>query len=665
MVMSKLIQLLGRRAAAIVATFLVATTYAVTRLPSPSVPARAGLAARFRFTRTGLPDLPGHPHKSVRVVHPSLERISAWISATGAAAALGDVDGDGLANDLSWVDPRVDQVILMPFPESGPRFEPFVLNPAPLPFDSSTMAPKGSLIADLNEDGLADVLVYYWGRTPVAFLRTPSPSGARASPGPPSPAGFAPCEVAPGGRRWYTNAATLADLDGDGHADLVIGNYFPDDARILDAHAPGVEMMHDTKSKSFNGGWNRVLRWREGRGGASPMVRFDDVEGVFSENVARAWTLAIGSADIDGDLLPELYFANDFGPDRLLHNRSTPGNLRFAVLEGKAALGTPASFVLGRDSFKGMGADFGDVNGDGLLDIYVSNIATEFGLQESHFLWMCTGAFEDMKEGIAPYVQASERLGLSRSGWGWESRLADFDNDGSLEAIQAVGFIRGRTNRWPALQSLATTNDWMMHDPRYWPRFQPGDDLSGHEPNAFFVRGGDGRFVDIAAELSLGGPMVSRGIAVADVEGDGDLDFVIANQWEPSFAFRNEAPGGNAFLGLRLLLPLDSEQWPAVRAEAGRPSGAVAGRAAIGAAVTVHLPGGRRLVGQVDGGNGHSGKRSQDLHFGLGRAAGDATLKVELHWRDTGGRVHRESIDLPPGWHTVRLGCAHSGGRPS
>ena len=82
--------------------------------------------------------------------------------------------------------------------------------------------------------------------------------------------------------------------------------------------------------------------------------------------------------------------------------------------------------MLGQDSFKGMGCDFGDVNGDGILDIYVSNIADKFALCESHFLWLSTGRLDDMKHGIAPYVQASEELGLSRSGWGWDCRLADF-----------------------------------------------------------------------------------------------------------------------------------------------------------------------------------------------------------------------------------------------
>jgi hypothetical protein len=447
---------------------------------------------------------------------------------------------------------------------------------------------------------------------------------------------FAALELVDSPDRWYSNCATQGDFDGDGHMDLVIGNYFQDGAKIL--HAKDTVdrvVMHEGKSKAANGGKDRILLWKSALAGTEPEVQFKEVPDAIPDEFARQWALAVGAADLDGDLLPELYIANDFGPDRLLHNRSTPGNLKFAVLEGRRDLMTPKSCVLGHDSFKSMGVDIGDINGDGLLDIYVSNIAAKFALTESHFLWLSTGEIGRMKEGIAPYVHGSEKLGLSRSGFGWEARLADFDNDGVLEAIQACGFIKGKVNRWPELQALGTSNDQIVHNPRFWPSFRPGTDLSGHDWNPFFVRGADGKYHDIAPQLNLAEPTVSRGIATADIDGDGRLDFVTANQWGPSYFFKNEAPNPGAFLGLRLL----------------RPNGSPA----IGAVVSVNLSEARKLVMQVDGGNGHSGRRSPELHFGLGVWEKSNAVDVEIKWRGTAGAIQERKLRLAPGWHTIQL----------
>lgn len=635
-----------RYAARLVAVVLIGALYGFARLPALPEAERTALAARFRFVPLPLPEVAGLPFRTVRAVHPSLQHISAWISSVGAAVALHDLDGDGFANDVCYVDTRTDQVIVAPVPGTPARYAPFALAPAPLPYDPATMAPMGCLPGDLNEDGQADLLVYYWGRTPVAFLRT--------SVGPPHAHAYVPQEVVPEGGRWYTNAAILADLDGDGHADLLIGNYFPDGARILDAAATGSEDMQDSMSRAFNGGKKHFLLWTGATGGAQPSVQFRAVETGLEPWLLHGWTLALGAADLDGDLLPEVYLANDFGPDRLLHNRSRPGELRFALLAGVKTLTTPNSKVLGRDSFKGMGIDFGDLNGDGWLDLYISNIATEYALEESHLVFLSTGEPARMQAGVAPYVERSEALGLARSGWAWEARLGDFDNDGVLEALQATGFVRGTVNRWPELHELAMGNDTLVRRPGSWLRVQPGDDLSGHQHNPFFVRARDGRYYDLAPALGLATPYVSRGIATADVDGDGRLDFAVANQWQGAVFYRNDSPQAGAFLGLHLLLPLQPET--ATRVRAGHPGADTPGRPAIGAAATVQLPDGRRLVAQVDGGNGHSGKRSPELHFGLGESPGQALLQVTLRWRDPSGRVQQHTLALTPGWHTVLLG---------
>jgi len=401
-------------------------------------------------------------------------------------------------------------------------------------------------------------------------------------------------------------------------------------------------VMHAGKSKALNGGGAKLFMWNYATTGEQPTAQFSDMSQKIIELTDKGWVLAVGVADLDNDMRPEIYFADDFGPDRLLHNRSTPGNPQFALAEGARDVMTPKSCALGNDSFKGMGVDFADVNHDGLLDIYVSNIADDMALHESHFVWLSNGNTESFKEGVAPYKQGSEGLGMSRTGWGWDSKFGDFDNDGETEATQATGFIKGHMNCWPELQALGTSNDRIVSDPRLWPKLTEGADISGHNPNPFLVRAKDGRMVDICAELDMDQPYNSRGIAIADVDGDGRLDFAIANQWEPSYFFKNESPKAGSFLGLHVLLPVAGD--------------GAAEFTTIGACARVTVAEGKVMIDQVDGGSGHAGRSSPQIHFGLGSAPKDQPLEVQLTWRDAQGHRQTNAIHVTPGWHTVVLG---------
>jgi hypothetical protein len=649
-------------AAALAAIAIIVPCYLMARFPCISAGDCMKLAVHFKFDKLPLAEATNHPpYKYVRQVHPSLQRISAWISSLGASVALADLDGDGLPNDLINVDPRTDLVTVAPAPGTGNRYAPFTLNPAPLPFDAKTTAPMSILVGDFNEDGLLDVLVYYWGRSPVIFLQKKNPDFQFGKPISLAANNFVPVELSTNGERWFSNGAVEADLDGDGHMDLVIGNYFQDGGHILDANAGGIEVMQQGLAKALAGGSKHFFLWESATSGENPTVHFREVKDVVSPEIDHGWTLAIGVCDLDGDQMPEIYFAHDFGPDRLLHNESMPGHLKFTELKGRRGFATPKSCVLGYDSFKGMGCDFGDVNGDGLFDIYVSNIAERFGLCESHFLWQSTGKLDDMKHGVAPYIQASEKLGLSRSGWGWDCRLADFDNEGVLQAIQAVGFLKGKINRWPELQSLGTSNSKIVHDPRLWPSFKPGADLSGQDLDPFFVRAADGRYYDIGREVGFTEPMVTKAIALADVDGDGRLDFAFGNQWQPSYFFHNASPNPGAFLGLHLLLPLAADAGSPLRERPGHPGLDLHGRPAICAQALVTLPDGRKFVAQVDGGSGHSGRRSPDVHIGLGKLDPAIALDVQVKWRDTAGQFQQTTLKLAPGWHTVMLGKPATG----
>jgi hypothetical protein len=271
-------------------------------------------------------------------------------------------------------------------------------------------------------------------------------------------------------------------------------------------------------------------------------------------------------------------------------------------------------------------------------------------------VYVSTGDVSAMQQGIAPYVNRGEALGLSRSGWAWDAKLDDFDNDGVPEALQATGFVQGTKNKWPELQELGTANDVVITNvASSWPRIEEGADIAGQNQNPFFVRAGD-HYVDVSREIGFGEKYVSRGISIADVDADGFLDIIVSNMWGPATYYHNEHPVTGASLSLYLLLPVSGSAETIVRE--GKASSETHGRAAVGAVVTVTLPNGKVQTRQVDGGNGHSGKRSPELHFGLGNTR--EAVEVKVRWRDTDGHVHQESLSLKPGRYTVLL--ASSGG---
>jgi len=550
--------ILRRLAPAIFVLLLVLGLFVGARLPTASAADRAGLASRFRFTEMPLALPPGLPMHSVRQVNPAYEKIRSWISSVGAAIAINDLDGTGTPDDVCLVDTRSDSAIVTPAPGSAAHYSPFVLNPAPLPMNP-TIAPMGCVPGDFNLDGWTDLIVYYWGRTPVLFLN-------KGGGGPLSNAGFRPTELvsqAPAsdglyhGALWNTNAVAVADFDGDGRPDVGVFNYFPETAVLDPDGQPNVQMNH-SMSSATNAGGAHILHWTSV---TRDSVKFEEQPAI-PPAYSTGWTLAAASADLDGDLLPELYVANDFGRDRFFHNVSTPGRITFTLGEGRRGAFDPKSLVVGHDSFKGMGIEFADLEGTGRFDGFVSNITTSWGLEESNFLWRNTAASPQaartaMNVGVAPFHNVAAERNIAWTGWGWDAKGADFDNSGTLQVVQAAGFVAGRINRFNWLQELAAANDLLLQDPAMWPKAVPGDEIAGSQPFAFWVKeDGVDRYVNLSADLHLTDPTPSRGIAVADVNGDGRQEFAVARQWAAPQFYRNDLPARDNFLGLRLYRPV-------------------------------------------------------------------------------------------------------------
>jgi hypothetical protein len=412
--------------------------------------------------------------------------------------------------------------------------------------------------------------------------------------------------------------------------------------------------MNDSLSNASNGGEDYIFRWTGATAGADPSVEFECIEDALPEDLSKGWVLAAAANDIDGDLLPELYLGQDHGKDAMLHNRSVPGAIRFTPVYGDRSAGLPKSKRMGADSFKGMAAEWADLNGDGLYDVFVSNITTPFGIQESNFHFLNTAADQadlrgKLRRGDAPFTDRSTALGTAWSGWAWDVKTGDFGNTGRLAIAQATGFVRGEVNRWPQLQELATANDLVVQYEKWWPNVEAGDDLAGSQRLMFFVPRSDGTYVNLAKQLGLDVPIPTRGLATADTDADGRLDLAVARQWDEPIFYRNTAPEPGAFLGLRLV------HEGSVQA-AGPATGPAPGSPVVGAQAMVTTADGRTFVGRVDGGSGHSGKRSTDVHIGLGEGV-TGPVEVRLCWRDRTGQVREDTISLTPGWHTVQLGA--------
>lgn len=642
-----------RRLTSVIAAIVLCTgLFFAVQFPQVSAAQADKVASQYKFTPMPIAMPPGyHPTQTTRSVNPAYQHLQAWISSVGAGIALTDVTGHGRDDGMCIVDPRTNDVVVTYAPTALPadRFTPFVLNAAPLAMNS-TMAPMGCVPGDFNGDGRTDFLVFYWGRSPIVFL-------ARSTATAPSASAYRPVELLPGlsangqynGPDWNTNAVAVADFDGTGHADLFIGNYFPDSA-VLDPQGIDNVQMTSSLSDGQNGGGDYIFRWTGGTAGPDPTVTYQEVPGAIPYADSTGWTLAAAAADLVGNGFPDLYVANDFGPDHLLYNKSTPGHIKFSVATGSRNPTTPKSFVLGRDSFKGMGADFGDLSQNGKFDLMVSNITTSWGLQESNFVFMNEASSDaqmqqDLARGYAPFAQDAEQLGMAWTGWSWDVKMGDFLNSGQLDVVQTDGFVQGTTDRWAWLQELAMNNDDLLTNPADWPLVEAGDDIAGHQCLAFYAEMPGAGYVNVSSQLGLCVPTPTRGIAMADTRADGQLDFAVARQWGPPAFYANQSPDLGNYLGLELY------QAPAHGGTPGRGLEG-AGIPAYGTTVRISIPG-HDHVSQLDGGSGSGGKRSFEVYFGLGAYHGPVT--AQLHWRDSAGHLISQELKLNPGTHDLLL----------
>jgi len=411
----------------------------------------------------------------------------------------------------------------------------------------------GVSVGDFNNDGLPDIYVTGYGHNVLyqnlgncRFRDVTTQAGLRV-----------------GG---FSVASAWADYNRDGLLDLFVARYVHSDLRHLPQ--PG------DKSFDYKGLHVEVP---EAPGESDFLFRnrgdgtFQDVSqqaGVSNPALQRG--MGVTWADYDGDGWPDLFVANDVGPNFLYHNKGNGTFEEVGMLTG-TALG-----LSGR-SMGNMAGDFADFARDGRLGLIVSR----YGFQPVSLL---------RNEGAAGFVDVTWASGVGRvtsSPVRWGTGFADFDNDGWPDLFIANGNVS------PLVETLPDENPY-------------------REPLQLFHNRGNGTFEEIANASGLNdGPLQSRrGAAFGDIANDGNIDVVVYNENGPPSLFLNQTRNANHRVEFRLVATKGN-------------------REAIGARVTVYTSQ-LAQIDEVRAGGSYLSSSDPRLHFGLGA---DAEMRtVEIRW---------------------------------
>ncbi len=561
-----------------------------------------------------------HCHNKPVLDH-QLDNIMSWVCSVGASVAAADFDNDGWI-DLYVTDSHKGKPNFLYRNNRDGTFTDVARKAGVAELNGDDGVSMDAIFGDYDNDGWKDLYVVRWGRD--VLLRN-NGNGTFTDV---SARHFRRRDGSPGIDWANGNAAIWLDYNLDGRPDIYVGNYF-DEVDLWNLKS--TRIMHDSFEGARNAGRNFMYRQNE--------------DGTFSEVGKQlglddpGWTLAVGSADIDNNGWPDLYCADDFGPDQLFLNEN-------------GAFKNVSKEVLGGDSKKGMNVDFGDFNNDGWLDIYVTNITTAEYLQEGNMLWHNNGIGPD---GMLSLTDVSLETGTYDGGWGWGAKFLDYDHDGDLDIFSVNGFISaGEGNYWYDLASWTV----LGQDPaeaKNWPTIG-NRSFSGHEKDRFWRNDGMGSFTEVAEQLGVASTRDGRGLAYVDYDNDGDLDLFVANQAAPPNLYRNNtvSPGPTAasapsaqartasasaaLAGQAAATRGDATGWLMVDLQVDPATGV--NRDAVGTRVTAATAKGVQIR-ERDGGNGYSGQSDPRIHFGLGA---DKEVKLlEIRWPD-GGLQYLEHV---------------------
>lgn len=429
---------------------------------------------------------------------------------------------------------------------------------------------------DLNNDGIPDIILTGWPHHHI-FYGYHDKNGKLS---------FREDSSKLNGYQSRPEAVNLLDFDQDGRLDIAFGNFIAKDGEGQSEALWFGPASYDNQT----GGKNDIIQQKPD---GSFLWRKD------IDFKTRSYTHSVGVGDLNRDGYPDLFFANDYAHDELFMND-----------HGKNFVDKTDELIpIQWHGNSGMNGEVFDYNNDGLLDIYVTNIYKPPIKTPGNLLW------EQQRDGTFKVV--SKEKEISQCGFSWAAKFVDVDNDGQLDLLvtngrdrafhqktpeegESLWYRRATAGRIPNVFRQYYFENQMPMKPFY---------ISAFEQHCLFHKEGD-HYTDIAVPSGITDNFEGRGMAIADFNNDGRIDFVTVANYGPALLYMNRSTTPGHWLGLELINKNGS-------------------RIPIGAKVTVHTKAGVNMYREYYPANGYRAQSDWRLHFGLGD---DIVTSVDVQW---------------------------------
>jgi hypothetical protein len=434
-------------------------------------------------------------------------------------------------------------------------------------------------------------------------------------------------------------SASYGDFNRDGLLDLLILNVWPENLsgydvpprltlfKLPEAQFKGDErmfnFMHDSWHLSNNGGENWIFL-------QTPEHKFVKQDSKLWGLPETRWSLAVGIADFNQDEWPDIYIANDFGPDDLYYNDQGRG---FKNIKGKL-FGD-----IGKDTYKGMNVSVADFDHSGWLDVYVTNVHHAFQAEGS-LLW----TFRPSQKMHAPLIEenATKKTVLNENRFGWGAVATDFNNDGWIDLAVANGMVDDTWDKkfedcpdyWYVNEKVARSPPSIHRYVNKWGDLR-GACIYGKERNRIYLNRGAGekpQFVDVAEVVGVTELSNHRGAAVADFTNNGRRDLIFTRPFNEPVFYKNkmrEKALPPAWIGLSL---------KSLNSQCNRE--AVGSR--ILAEVTKMNGTTSSMLTEIQVVSGFAAQSDKRAHFGLGHDTKNLRLKIK--WCNQGPWINYDHL---------------------